>query len=404
MKILPLLADFAIIALSWIVPKNKKLYVFGGGDGTSFKGNPKYIFIHIFLNRKDLKPVWITESDRVFQSISEAGIPVLKKNSLRTMVTLIRARYLFIEITPKDVMYSGYTAAGRLKYIQTFHGMPLKKIGHDAIVEIKGISRINTFRFNWLNTFVSKLKISLKKKSLYQKYDLIVSSSRECTERYYTAFDNRSVAMLGFARNDVLMSDELNFFKNMHLPSIIKKRRVISYVPTFRDVPSDKIPFTDEQWVKLNNLLQKTKSVMLLKKHPYEKNLEAPGGLNNIIDVSSQVEDVMDLLLVTDILVTDYSSVFFDFIVTGKPVIYYSYDSEEYIESCRGMYYDYYTDISGPFAKNFNEFHKLLDTVDKWFGSKQYKKRYDEFVSRFNAFRDSGSSERLLKYLEEKRI
>jgi CDP-glycerol glycerophosphotransferase len=130
-----------------------------------------------------------------------------------------------------------------------------------------------------------------------------------------------------------------------------------------------------------------------------EKNLKIPKKLSNITDISFEVDDIQEILPFVDILITDYSSTFFDFILTRKPIIYYSYDLEDYLNNCRGMYYDYYKELPGPFAKTEYELINLMKEVNVWSKDKKYIKKYNEFLDKFNKYKDGNSAERLINML-----
>ncbi|HPS57714.1 MAG TPA: CDP-glycerol glycerophosphotransferase family protein [Spirochaetota bacterium] len=134
--------DILLLLLSFIIPKKNNTYLFGAGDGSSFKGNPKYLYLHMLQNRKDLSPLWITGNISVYKELRSRNLPVVLKNTLKGFGAILRSRYLVIEIMTKDIIYAGFTALGRFTFIQTFHGMPLKKIANDANQGMKGIGRL----------------------------------------------------------------------------------------------------------------------------------------------------------------------------------------------------------------------------------------------------------------------
>lgn len=396
-----LILDGALFFLSFIVPKKKNTYLLGAGDGLSFKGNPKYLYLHILQKRNDLLPVWITESNAVYNELLGKKVPVVHKYSINGFFAILRSRYLVIEIMTKDIMYTRFSGLGRFVYIQTFHGMPLKKIANDANQDLKGIGRVQFFGIEVIEIVISKFKAWLKVIFLYRRYDIITASCPECKEIFQNAFLNNNVEVLGFARNDVLYREELrekNFKNKLSATGYIK---IISYVPTFRDIDTGKKPFSPLGLQKLNTYLERNKFLLLVKKHPYDTTLTISGEFANICDVSLEADDIMQLLAVTDILITDYSSVFFDFILTGKPVIYYSYDYLEYLDTCRNMYFDFSDILPGPFAETEDELLNLIVGIDKWFKEKKYVEKYLALNDRFNSFRDGNSCERLLNYIQK---
>src|SRR5947209_17677440 len=107
-------------------------------------------------------------------------------------------------------------------------------------------------------------------------------------------------------------------------------------------------------------------------------------------DVSS-VPDIAPLLVAADILVTDYSSVMFDFANTGRPMVFFAYDYDDYANSERGVYFELQDKAPGPMVRTGDELIHALVTVDTWRGD--YEQRYQEFVAEFGEY-DTGTASR----------
>lgn len=89
--------------------------------------------------------------------------------------------------------------------------------------------------------------------------------------------------------------------------------------------------------------------------------------------------------------------ILFDFCLTDKPIIYYPYDYEEYLKKCRGIYYDYYKELTGPFAHNEDELLNLIKNCEKWPKKKNYKDKYKKSKNKFNKYQDRNSCKRVFK-------
>ncbi|MBN2436581.1 MAG: CDP-glycerol glycerophosphotransferase family protein [Spirochaetes bacterium] len=394
-----IILDSLLFFFSYIIPKNSKLYVFGAGDGHDFKGNTKYVFLHCVNNMPSINPVWVVGNRKLLSDLKKQGFTVINKYSIRGFFTILRAKFLFIEIMPRDIVYAGIHALGRFSYIQTFHGMPLKKIGNDANDDKKGIAAY-TSGSSILSSIVVFIRNLFKKHFLYKRYMVITSSGFECTKCYKTAFGSDKIVQTGFARNDVFFNKDFPVSVKIKDIVRVKHKKVISYIPTFRDECTD-YPFTKEDSIRLDTVLAKTDAVLCIKKHPYDTSLSTPVNSKRIFDVSHLFPDVMELLVQTDILITDYSSVLFDFSLLRRPIIFYCFDYPDYVDYCRGMYYDYHKDLPGPFADNPEDLFKLIETANTWFGKKSYQKKFMDFINRFNDYQDGDSSLRLIDYLSK---
>ena len=375
--------NISLFILSYLIPKNKNLYLFGSGSGVSFKGNPKYLYLYSLVNKCSCNIYWITKSENVHTTLTGKKYPVIKLHSIIGFWRILRAKYLIIDQSAKDISYIGIIN-GRFNIIQTWHGTPLKKIGIE-----KTKNDYNLMEIIFSNILIRE----------FQSYKRILSTSMAVSSTLSAAFMNKHISIVGYPRNDVLFNKKLIFENYKEKLNLRNHRKVILYCPTFRDNYESVKPFSDEFFKDLNSYLKKKGDVFLIKKHPFEKNINTPNNLSNIKDVSSVVEDVQELLVFTDILITDYSSVFFDFILLDRPIIYYSYDFEEYLENCRGMYYEYYKEMPGPFAKNENELSDLIETADKWFNDEEYQMKYKKFKDKFNYYQDGKSCERLFQLL-----
>ena len=178
-----------------------------------------------------------------------------------------------------------------------------------------------------------------------------------------------------------------------------KFSQVILYAPTFRDNYDSVAPFSDDFLVELDAYLRDTNKVILVKKHPLDSKINLQDKLTNIKMITEKVDDIQELLIHADLLISDYSSVIFDYSLSKKPFLLFPYDYEEYIKSCRGFIYDYFEELPGPFAKNENELIDYIRDVDSWFGNEVYQRKYESFSTKFNKYQDGHSCERCLSHV-----
>ncbi len=369
--------------LSFVVPKDKKLYAFGAGDGTSFNGNPKYLYLYT-IRQKNAKAIWLTHDKDVHDRLKRKNLPVFLLSDFKGFWTLVRSRYLFIEKSSFDLSYTR-SILGRFSYVQTNHGIALKKVGNDAKKKIA-------------NSFLDKLFTRFK---IYSnlRYAYLISTSKEVNKKLRSAFENPNIIITGYPRNDIFFDPDIKIQDYRSELKLNRYRRVWLYAPTFRDRHTGKLPFS-RHLGRLNRYFSEQNDILLVKTHPYEKLLNIPDELSNIKNVSSIVDDIQELLILCDVLITDYSSSFFDFILTDRPVIFFAYDLEDYLEKCRGMYYDYYKELPGPFAKNEEELYKLISSIDSWSADEKYQKKYLGFKKRFHQYTDGKSAERVFDLLK----
>jgi CDP-glycerol glycerophosphotransferase (TagB/SpsB family) len=382
--------------LSYVIRKDPQLLVFGCGNRREFQGHPKYLYLYLHLHAETVwKPVWSTEDKALFAELSEKGYPVIYKYSWKGFMTLLKARLFIHEKSSKDVYYIDQII-GRFRFFQTFHGIPMKMVGLDKIKYDKRGLFYKITQSRWLYKLSKKLKLL----SMF-KYKAMLAPSEEVQGVMQHAFDHDRVLTLGYPRNDVFFDRQL-IYKDLRKQFDLEKyRKVVLYAPTFRDHKQKVEPFTIDFLIALNAYCEKHNYIFLLKKHPWEKELIFPSHLSHLRDVSDEVSDVQELLVWTDVLITDYSSVFFDFMVTEKPVIFYAYDLPAYRQHCRDLYYDYEAEIQGPIVKEEQQLLETLSHVEEWSSDPAYLARYRQVNEKFNSYNDGKACERLLQVLDQ---
>jgi CDP-glycerol glycerophosphotransferase len=267
-------------------------------------------------------------------------------------------------------------------YLQTWHGTPLKRIHHDAPV-----------RPGWLD----------KPDRDVARWDVLLSPNPASTPRLRGAFRfTGQVLEAGYPRNDVLVApdrDEVRARVRAEL-GIPDGTTAVLYAPTWRDdlvfdadggrdveVPIDLAGFAE----RLGG-----DHVLLLRLHSMiAGRLAVPAGAP-VLDVSDRPE-AAELYLAADLLVTDYSSAMFDFAVTGRPMVFYTYDLEHYRDDVRGFYFDLTEVAPGPVVRTSEE---LLEAIaDKDVVAAASADRYARFRDTFCPLDDGHATDRVIDLL-----
>ena len=263
-----------------------------------------------------------------------------------------------------------------LRIIQLWHGTGFKNIGLLNDLNINNDNVINTLKKN------------------YSKYKLVVATSVSDRERKVESFGVKNVVITGSPRNDIFFDFSITADTIKSKNNLNKYNEIISYTPTFRDFETF-APFSNRFWEKLNEYLILNNTLFIVKKHPWDEYLSIPNCYSNIKDMSNIFIDVQELLLITDILISDYSGIMTDFALTNKPIICFMYDWEEYANTCRTSYYDLSSILPKPFVYQEEE---LLDRImsRKWLKEDQYIKSYDSFRNMFHKYLDNSSCKRVM--------
>ena len=160
------------------------------------------------------------------------------------------------------------------------------------------------------------------------------------------------------------------------------------------------IPFSSGELERLNNYITKTDTLFLIKAHyHYNKIMEDIDKNYNNIRIVPERTDIQELYLITDILITDYSSTMFDFSLLDRSILLYPYDLEKFSKN-PGLYYDLDEIAPGPIFLNFNDLINGIKNIEEY--EKDYKRKREMIRNKFNKFIDGNSTKRLLDYLNIK--
>lgn len=358
--------------LFWIFPVKRNRVFFSSYFGRNLSDSPKFLYEELIKHRDDLEIIWV--QNRKNPELEKKGVKRVKYNSLG---------YLFYSATSKywiDNCHGYHLRKPRKEtiYLQTWHGTPLKRIAQD----IEGME----YDF-------SKKCWALE--SGYWSY--MISPSKKLNRLFSRAFNVSEDIMINamYPRNEFLVNADIGEIKKK-VEDILKipaGKKVILYAPTFRngETESYKIRFSCE---KLKKQLGE-EYVFLLRTHPNVKKIDPEIFENGYVIDASRYDDIQELYAAADILITDYSSVFFDFAILKKPMIFYPYDYEHYKNEERGFYFDYEKLVPGPIA--FSEEDVIKEIKETSADREKFQKIIEDFNREFNDTEFKGSSEFILK-------
>jgi CDP-glycerol glycerophosphotransferase len=358
----------------------RDLAVFESYGGLQYSCNPRAIYEELRRRAPDLECAWVT-SDGQFAVPPESR--PLVAGTREHYETVAQARYL----VTNDLLPRWYRKRDGQFYLQTWHGTPLKRIGHD----IEPPRLPNT---------VAYLE---RQDEDTPKWDLLLSPNAFSTPIFRSAFAfDGEIAETGYPRNDILSrpgSGELAAKVRGRL-GIPPGKRVVMYAPTWRDDAYQQGGrYRFELQLDLDALAQSLggDQVVLLRSHFNVRSPLSDGSRGDgLIDVT-RYPDIADLYLISDVLVTDYSSAMFDFAVTGRPMLFYTYDLERYRDKLRGFYFDFEADAPGPLLKTTADVIDALGDIDQV--TKSHGAAYDAFRARFCALDDGQAAARVVDRL-----
>jgi len=392
-----------IYCVSFAIPRNRNIWVFGCWHGQKFADNSKYIFLYTKKIHPEIRAIWLTHNTNVLKEVRKKGYEAYKAFSLKGFLYSMKAGCVVICTCLEDV--NGF-AVGKAKIIQLCHGTPLKKLGYD--------SELNLFlmpnkRKGRGRTTIAELANKVYPLSMF-RYDVLTAGSEEAKKKLGSAFreSKNRLQITGYPRNDALFdTDWLAHRRCDYIDNVKKQVRpeyVITYLPTHRQFGKKRVDLFAKygfQVSEAQQMLESLNAVFIVKAH-YKQQKLRPSVRNEpsrrIYTLSDEeLPDIYPLLKETHILITDYSSVYFDYLLLNRPIIFTPFDIEEYTRE-EGLYYDYNEVTPGPKAKDWSEVFKLIPEIiqnDHW------KQEREAVCNRFNKFRDNKSSERVFQAIRE---
>lgn len=362
-----LLSRLLFTPLTWLLPRDPRRVVVIGREGGKFLDNAKYFYCWLEHNRPDgCRPAFLSEHAATREQLRAAGATeVLAWPGLRGGWALLRAGTLVFD-TADALDHGRLGLMTGACWVQIWHGAPLKEI--ELPLHQRRLASLSP---------LPRLALRLYKAltARFPRFDLLVSTSAWFTEHAFgRCFRARQVVATGYPRNDMLFTTpdypaRLTAL-NTDLDALARLRevraggrRTVLYAPTFRQ---DKHSPFEAGWVDLAQLsafAARHQIEVVLKLHPLLQHRRQGGPLPHIIEVAP-ASDAYPLLPEIDILVTDYSSIYFDYLLLDRPLVFYPYDFAAYTADDRRLLFDYEAMTPGPKAGNLEELMDLLrDTL-----------------------------------------
>ncbi len=368
--------------LQLLIPRKRSIWIFGAWNGHRFSDNSKYLYEYVKENHPEITPIWLTRDPAIKVKLNQIGEKAYLIQSLKGIYYSLLAKNVIVSSGKRDVNYLFVNGAN---WTQLWHGNPMKKIGLDdkfSIVHSFFHRKIVPMLFPFIDNF---------------NFDYVVSNSEAFSAKMASAFNiplNR-ILETGCPRNDVFYQTETDKF-NDGLRTKFNGCKLIYYLPTFRSHDGAKSLFTLDDYKRnvLEAFLDRENMVFVSKGHYVDNQLDSntENRDSRLINLSDEkVGDINFMLKDADLLITDYSGAYFDFLLTEKPIVFAAFDLEEYLSGSREMYFDYEDVVAGPIAKNWAELYEALKSI--W-NDQQYKELVKVKNRIFNKYHDDQNSKR----------
>ncbi len=373
--------------LSGFIPRRDNLWVFGSWGGQRYADNSAALFRYCHDHCDDpIELVWISHRLDIVRQLRSLGFNAYWWWSPVGIVKCLRARLHLFDCFSKDINF--WMSRGAT-LINLWSGVPLKSFERDIDISSSRYYRL------FHGSPIERLVLSALMPWHAIRPDLIIATSPEAQTIIARAFDvpTHRVPVTGLPRNDCLLapsvSDQL---PDAIVSAIESRRRIFFYLPTFRDSGRT---FTDFDWSSLDNLLEQNNACLMIKFHPVDDTLLSTNARH--VHVLGRDLDVYKLLPHTNTLISDYSSVIWDYLLLRRPIILFAPDLEDFSATSRSLNFDLDDLAIGPVCSTFDELTEAMqDLCENRQDDIEAARQQAKLFSRIHSHSDAESSKRVL--------
>lgn len=362
------------------LPIKENWIVYESFLGRNMSDSPKYIYQYLESEYKGkYKHIWVFNHKR---DDLPKEIKQVKRFSFEHLYYIARSKFWVNNMRQP----TWFIKRERQIFLATWHGTPLKKLVFD-------IEEIHSANKDYKQEFYTQSRV----------WDYLISANEYSTEIFRRAFKfDNTILELGYPRNDLMYSENqkqitLEIKNKLGIPL---DKKVVLYAPTWRDdevMKPGKYKFQLELDLKRLRKELGNEYFFILRTHYFIANHIDVDGLEDFVYNASKYDDITELYLLSDVLITDYSSVFFDYANLKRPTLFFTYDLEKYRDVLRGFYLDLETEGPGPIVMNNDEIINELSDFNKLV--KTYKSKIDKFYNRFCSWDDGEAAKRIAEHV-----
>ncbi len=364
----------------------KRVILFESNLGRNYTGNPRAIYEEMVRRGLDQKYqcVWFFEN------------PSVKIPGDAKIVKRARFAYLYYMAIGQVWVFDCRQPEFLIKrkethYIQTWHGTPLKRLALD-MEQIDAV----------VSDSIEEYHEAFKKNT--ETWDYLISQNEFSTKifRRCFAFGKKPILEIGYPRNDILFRrNKLEYIKKLKKKyGLPLDKKVILYAPTWRDDASNGqgvYKFVSPLDFDMAREELGEEYVILVKYHYLVADRIDWSKYKGFVYSFDEKADISRLYLIADMLITDYSSVMFDYSILKRPMLFFAYDLENYKNNLRGFYFDFLEEAPGPISKDTRH---LLEDI-KTYRSEEWHEKYEAFYKKYNHADDGNASGRVVDLMAE---
>lgn len=368
-----------------ILPIQKDIIVFESNMGRNYTGNPRCIYEEMVRSGLDKKYRCYIMLDDVTTEVPGSAKKVRRTRTQYFFIMGIAGILVCDSRQPKYII-----KRNGAQFIQTWHGTPLKKLALDMdSVNMGGETDIEKYKKNFYENT--------------RTWDYLISQNHFSTEVFRRAFAfDKTMLEIGYPRNDILFrcnntESILELKRKMGLP---EDKKILLYAPTWRDNEYySKGAYKFNSAMDFDLLREKlgNEYVCIVKYHYLVKENIDWSSYNGFVYKFDMCEDIAELYLVADMMITDYSSVMFDYSVLKRPMFFFAYDLDDYKDNLRGFYFDFIEEAPGPIKRTTEDLIKSIEN----YNTEEYRNKYEAFHNKYNHADDGNASKKVIQLIEK---
>lgn len=366
------------------LPIQKQTILYESFLGRNYSDSPKALFNYLLENEPNKwKHIWILNDKELVKNETEFNnnnVKVIKRFGWKYFYYATVSKYFILNMRqPKWLEKKNEQVI-----LSTWHGTPLKKL----VFDMENVTSANK---NYKKDFFLQSR----------NWNYLIAANKYSENIFESAFmyPRENILTYGYPRNDILTNHDKNYkIRIKEKFNIPLNKKVILYAPTWRD---DDFYAVGKYKFNLKLDLEKMKKefgdqyVIVLRMHYLvSENIDLSMYDEFVYDYS-KYNDINDLYIASDILITDYSSVFFDYSILKKPILFYMYDIEKYQNILRGFYINVNEELPGPILQTNDEVIHAIKNIDKV--SLKFDEKYNNFIDKYCSLEDGRASERVIK-------
>lgn len=393
-------ANIVFFPLTLLISRKKKQVVVIGRENGTFSDNTKHFYLCLQTEKKnEFSSSFLSSNQTTIEQLKKHSLPCLTYPSITGIYRLLTAEYIVMD-SAEWVSGGKYQLSANGKLVQLWHGAPLKEI--ELPLHLRRLETLSLF---------PRLLLQWQKKIIgrYPDYYALLCTSNYFTQNAFSsAFKADHYLEYGYPRNDAIFKGKGDVVRQSPLwincdhktidsidDARSQKKKVILYAPTFRTDLSSPFSETVMPLKNLNDFAAAQDILMVMKLHPLMAKECVTENYFNIVHYAAEC-DIYPALSLFDCLITDYSSIYFDYLLLDRPVIFFPYDYEHYIEDERKLLFDYQEMTPGPVCRTMSELQTaLLD-----FDSEHWVLRRNEVRQKVFDHFDDCASLRLYEFLK----